>query len=176
MSVTAFIGDVGSGKTASAVREMLIKQRETGFHILTNMNLNPDYFDYTLITFQDVLEMGKKGEGLHNKILFFDEFHIFADSRTSMKNKVITHLLLLSRKLNIYLYYTTQYLNNIDLRIRNVTNVVVECHTQEHPETGVMLTLNKINNRKMNKIITANSIFETKNVFNLYDTNELIQI
>lgn len=175
MAITGFIGDIGGGKTASMVREAYIKHIQEDKKIISNMRLN---FNHQYITLDNFMSMIDNKENLTDCILLLDELHIWLDSRTSMskRNRVVSYLLLQSRKLSIDIFYTTQYITQVDVRVRNLTNTLVECYTDVSPEDSEKYTLNIVNIRKINKMITRKHIFKTRYVYNLYDTNEVISI
>ncbi len=172
--IVGFIGDIGGGKTASLVKEVYIKYL-SGRKIFSNIKLN---FPYTHVSQEDLLEMASGGFNLQDGVLVLDEIHIYLDSRTSMskENRVITYFALQTRKVGVDLYYTTQYINQVDLRLRNLTNALIECYTQENSETKEKYTLNVIRMRKINKVITKKIIFQTSKVYNLYNTYEVVSV
>ncbi len=173
--IVGFIGDIGGGKTASMVREAYLKHLKDGTKIISNMHLN---FEHEFITLDDFMLMVENKEGLNDCILLLDEMHIWIDARTSMskRNRAISYFALQTRKASVDLYYTTQYLIQVDVRIRNLTSMLIECYTQDHPLTNEKLTLNIIHNKKINKTITKKHIFKTRYTYNLYNTNEIISI
>ena len=171
--ICGFIGDVGSGKTASMINEAYYLHVTTGKKVISNLHLN---FDHEYITLEDFLTMVDNKEGLQDCILLLDELHIWMDSRTSMskRNRAVSYFGLQTRKVSVDLFYTTQYINQVDLRIRNLTNVLIECYTSKSKVNNENYTLNVIHVRRTNKTSTLKHIFKTSNVYNLYDTNEII--
>lgn len=173
--IAGFIGDIGGGKTASMIRDVYIKYLQ-GRKIYSNIKLN---FDYEPITIEDLIAMSEGKIDINEAVIVLDELHIYMDSRTSAskRNRIISYFGLQTRKMDVDLYYTTQYINQVDLRIRNLTNCLVECYTTDSPyEKDVKYTLNIINYRKINKVVTKKSIFKTNNVYSLYDTKEVVRI
>jgi len=173
--IAGFIGDIGSGKTASMIREVYLKHINKGIKVISNMNLN---FPHEYVTFEDLMLMVENKTHLQDCILVLDELHIFMDSRTSMskRNRVLSYFALQTRKVSVDLYYTTQYLIQVDIRIRNLTSILVECYTSTSPLTNEMLTLNVIRKKKISGVTTKKHIFKTRFVYSLYDTNEVISI
>jgi len=172
--ISGFIGDIGGGKTASMVKEVYIKYLQ-GRKIYSNIKLN---FPYTPITRDNLQEMATGGFNLNNGVLVLDEIHIYIDSRTSMSksNRIITYFALQTRKVGVDLYYTTQYIDQVDKRIRNLTNNLIECYTEVNSLTNEKFTLNIYRIRKINKVIVKKIIFPTRIVYDLYDTFEVVNI
>ena len=160
------------------IRDAYIQQQLTGKRIISNMSdLNPDYFNFEFITLDDFMNMVENNVGLNDCILLLDELHIWLDSRTSMskRNRTISYFALQTRKEDVDLYYTTQYLIQVDIRIRNLTTHLVECYTQEHPVAKEQLTLNIVRIRKINRMVTQKLTFWTRLVYELYNTKEIIK-
>lgn len=64
---------------------------------------------------------------LQNASVGVDEFTLYADSRSSMGNKLISYFVLQTRKRNVCLYYTTQNIQMIDRRVREHTQIFIFC-------------------------------------------------
>jgi len=60
-------------------------------------------------------------------VLLLDEIWVTADARQSQKyeNMLISSMLLQSRKRKCDVFYTTQYINQVDVRIRAITNMII---------------------------------------------------
>lgn len=122
------IGKQGSGKTALITK--FIKDNYTeGMKVFSNYSLIG--IDYTPITFDSTLERDKDKLDVliqlredpnyfNNSIMAFDELHIYFDSRDFMKenNRIMQTFFSQLRKRDILMLGTTQYIMNIDVRIR----------------------------------------------------------
>lgn len=176
--IAGFVGNIGSGKTLSMVKKAY-EEFLKGKTIYSNIHLNFDYIPYTI----DDLESWAKGEKiLSNIVLLMDEAHIYLDSRSSMRkrNKFVTYLMLQTRKLGCDVYFTTQFFDQIDKRLRNLTTAIVECYTKTttvpfNSSEKIVKTLNIVHLRKTGGIVTRKYTFQSNNIFKLYNTLEIVQ-
>jgi len=113
--IIGIIGELGIGKTLSGVKEAY-KAYKSNLTVFSNHPLN---FEHTKITHPDQFECLKNG------FVFVDELWHMLDSYNSNteKAKFITRILLRSRKKDIHLCYTEQYLKQVHKRIRRVTDI-----------------------------------------------------
>ena len=188
--IRIYIGLLGSGKTLSMVKDMY-NDNKNGRKIVSNLILK---FTKNQIS-QDFFEKfasGKKEE-LFNVTLGLDELHIFLDSRrsTSKRNTYLSYFILQTRKRDVVLRGTSQFFNQIDLRLRNITDYLTQCEalikqgnkfikvtpvkaisglTEEETEN---LWIKNTTIDRSGKVINK-SIFKAKPYFNLYDTNQII--
>lgn len=123
--ILGFIGRMGSGKTLSMTREIK-KYKNKGFHIITNYDVS---FADESLDFDKLYKMAENQEPLNNVVIALDEIHILLDSRSSITktSKVMTFWLNQTRKMNVKLFYTTQYAHQIDKRLRFGTDIFVYC-------------------------------------------------
>jgi len=117
--IIGFFGELGVGKTLSAVIQAYQDYANKNLKVFSNIWLN---FPHKPIkTPYDLLEV-------HNGSLLLDELWHLADSRrtSSLLNDVIGLLLLRSRKRNFNVYYTQQYFLQVDIRVRYITDYWVK--------------------------------------------------
>lgn len=170
--IAIYVGSMGSGKTLSMVRQAYEYYLD-GYKILSNMKLN---FPYQKITSKDIVEFAKNKKGLYNTIVLIDELHIFLDSRrsASRKNLIGSYFITQTRKQKVKLLGTTQHRHQIDRRVRDNTDLFIDCEKIELPTTlngkKVLLFTNHINTRESYEKVR----FVGNKYFNLYDTEELI--
>lgn len=164
--VVGIIGDRGAGKTC-LLTSLLYIDYKLGNKIICNYGVK---FPATYMSFSKVAELP---ESLMRATLGFDELGIGADSRQffSKRNSSIGKLITQIRKRKCLLYYTVQRLNLIDKRIRQQTDNFILM--EKTPKTG----------RFMMRMINAatgeleyKSLFDGRNFFELYDTNEIIEL
>jgi len=118
MVLFAIVGELGSGKTLAltylAWNNWLKKQRK----IYSNYN----FYGFPFTPVKSVFNIDKMREG------FFagDELWLWLDARCSKKekNRIISSILLKSRKRGITIAYTTQTIGQIEKRIRDITDFV----------------------------------------------------
>lgn len=163
---------MGSGKSLSMVRYAYLYHR-AGYRILSNIKLNFPYETYTL---QNLIDFANSGIGLRKVVILLDEAHIFLDSRSSVskRNRIISYFLLQTRKKGCHLYYTTQRFGQVDKRLRENTDVTINCSSKKNKD-GEQYTLNEVNILTDNGIRTERLIYQSNKYFELYDTYEVVQ-
>ena len=113
--ICGFIGKMGSGKSLSMTKE-LYKYYKNGHKIVSNYGLS---FPHEQMNFETLYEKAENQEALDNVVIALDEVHIVLDSRSGMSSvsKMITFWLNQTRKMGVKLFYTTQYLHQVDKRL-----------------------------------------------------------
>lgn len=162
-------GALGSGKTLFMTR-CLYKEHKKNVNkdIATNYNLHG--IKYRFIDAKELFDLKKS---LQDTILGIDEMHIFLDCRDASRNKQMTHFILQTRHLGVHLYFTTQDISQVDIRLRRMLDILVYC-TQTHIENFFKV---KIIDYRDTLSITANTfIFDGSPYYDMYDTRELIDI
>ena len=173
--IIGYVGNIGSGKTLSAVIE-LYKLYLDGMKIYSNIHLNFPYYPLTLDILLSYVETKKNLDG---SVIFIDEVHMWVDSRNSAnkRNRILSYVWLQSRKRHCNYFFTTQYEDQIDKRLRRVTEILVECNKLRYSEVeSEYVFLNTINIKKNRNIIQKKRFFYGDEWFNLYDTNEVVKI
>lgn len=183
--IIGFLGDMRSGKTLSAVKE-LKKLYDKGYNIYSNIHLNFPHKRITLEQLETIVENGV-GFGDDDAVVFVDEWHInFGDSRTSMtkKNRIISYFLLQTGKLGrssdygLILLYSTQYAENIDRRLRKATALTCFCEKFKFNQNGIIRNVFK---NEYHQIINGEEyireeIFFGDKYYSLYDTREIVSM
>lgn len=128
MVLIGFIGSMRSGKTLMMVIELLKKHQE-GKELYTNFHLN--YVDYNRLEAND-LDIAIRSDttlDFENAVFGIDEIHVWLDSRSSSskRNKITSYFMNQSGKLNTYVFWTSQFLRQVDIRIRLNTQIVYKC-------------------------------------------------
>lgn len=169
--IIGFIGKMGSGKTISMTREAF-KYHLKGYSVISNFHLN---FPHQEIEFEKLYEMAEAQEQLENVVILLDEIHIILDSRSGMSktSKVMSFWLNQTRKMRVKMFYTTQYLHQIDKRLRSGTDLFVFCDGLTVNKNGkkYFICCNEISmeDKVKKEIFIGNDFFE------LYDTNQVIK-
>lgn len=118
MVLFAIIGELGSGKTLALSYLAWSNWFKRGRKIFSNYN----FYGFPFTKVNSILDLDKMKDG------FFagDELWLWVDSRTSKKdkNRIISNILLKSRKRDIVIAYTSQTIMQIDKRIRDVTDFI----------------------------------------------------
>ena len=171
MTIIGYIGRMGKGKTLSMTRE-LYKHYLQGYKIISNYHLN---FPHRLVDFETLFGMAERQETLDKCVIALDEVHILLDSRSSSSkaSKVMTFWLNQTRKMGVKLFFTTQYLHQVDRRLRSGTDILILCDGQHIIKDGTEWFV-------CNNIIsfgdeTREEMFVGNEVFTLFDTNQVFK-
>lgn len=124
MVLIGIVGEMRSGKTL-LMSILLYKEHLKGRKVLSNYRLAFPHEPLDLNDL-DLAIRGKNTDRFENAVLGLDEFHLAMDSRSSgqKRNKMISFLILQSGKLRSSWYYSTQFLRQIDVRVRLNTQIL----------------------------------------------------
>lgn len=123
MPIIAVLGRMGQGKTLTATY-LCYRAYKEGRKVYTNIKFNFPYEKLTKEFFTDYAHAGKQ---INDCIVFIDEAYVYLDSRmsASKRNKTLSYFLLQTRKKNVTLLVTSQFLGQMDVRFRNNIDVIV---------------------------------------------------
>lgn len=164
MVLLAVIGNLGSGKTLAL----------TYLAWRNHLKCQKIYANYDLKgiphkKINTIEEITKMNHG------FFagDELWLWLDSRASMKRKnmAIGNILLTSRKKDVQIGYTAQSFNQVDIRIRRITDFIA-LPQLDASETICRLII--FSNPTLQVLRTYK--FRTAPIFKLYDTREIVKV
>lgn len=157
--LVGIMGKMGSGKTLSMsiIAEYLSKATKA-----------PLYANYGL---QGAEPLGSLNEvdQITGGILCLDELWLSMDSRAWKDNIRVSHWVNQTRKKKVVVFYTTQHIRQMELRVRNATDILIVC--EKKPE-GHWLTFIDYQYRAIGKrfLIESPSRF-----YPLYDTFEVLK-
>ncbi len=174
-SVVGIYGWKGAGKT-TALTLFLYLELLSGFrsNLFSNYKLK---FAFSWLNGHDMIELNTK---LNDSAIGIDELHEYADSRNSgtLQNKRVSDFFLQSRHTKSNVYYTTQYKDQVDKRIRRITDIDVVCENlfkdldQDGDDDCFRIT---ITDRRQTEVTTPKEIvFYAKPIFDLFDSTERI--
>jgi len=175
--IIAIVGAIGSGKTLFMTRcayKEYIKNKERvenkHVQIITNYKLKG--IPFRTIKANEMFELKST---LINSRMFIDEMHIFMDSRSSQSsnNKALTHFILQTRHLDTHLYFTTQDIGQVDIRLRRQLDLLV--HTAKTAYEG-LYKITIYDYTDMMNITNVVKVYDGRNYYNMYDTKEIIDI
>ena len=166
MTLIAVVGDLGSGKTLYMTRKSLSIKRA----IYSNYKIKvPNYKELTIL---DLLELPE------HIVVFLDDAYTWLESRTSGKklNRILSYIILASRKTFTDVYASCQLFNSIDLRFRDQANKMVICKRTKY---GFIYQIRKkvLTQQLKLKIITKTYFFSNTNAkyyYPYYDTLEVV--
>lgn len=170
--VTGICGHKGSGKT-TLLTFFLISEIEQEIK-------NKCFCNYSLkipFTWLNAYDMIEHMEIFENSTIGIDELHEYADSRSSgtLQNKRIADFFLQSRHTSSNVYYTSQFIDQIDKRIRRITDIEVLCenlHIDTDNDGDDDLFRFTIYDTRTLKF--EERMFYAKPIFSMYDSKERI--
>ena len=174
------LGKQGSGKTAFITKH-LVDNLNKDRKVFSNYSLF-EGIEYQKITFDNyreryAIDILKKLEEnpnfFNNSIMLLDEIHIYFDSLDFMKsnNRKLHIFFSQLRKRNILLLATTQYILNLDIRIRRQALGVFQ---MTNIKDGIFKAeLHEIDGYYTHYI--RSDLYNLTDYFKYYDTNEIIQ-
>lgn len=170
--IIGYVGTRGRGKTLSCVREAY-EHYLKGYAIYSNIKLNKKYFKkYDMLDGQMLIDYVTGDKQFKKAFFILDEVHAYIDSRmsASKKNVIISYFILQTRKRNVRLGYTTQFIDQVDKRLRQPTEVMVQC-ANILGEKGLYQS-NTVIHKETGRIYKDN--FFANDYFDYYDTDEIV--
>lgn len=134
--IMGFVGKRGDGKTlamtAALFRAHTFERTifsNYGLHFPDESTANPSYIP---LTADMVSDFAKSDSGLIDAAIGIDEIHVWLDSRMhgSKRNRVASYMLTQTRKRSVDVFYTTQFLHQVEKRVRDNTDIIVECRNR----------------------------------------------
>jgi hypothetical protein len=172
--VVGIYGYKGAGKTTVLTLflwlEFLSKLRQ---RLYSNYKL---LFGGEWLQGRDLIELSDK---LNDSAIGIDELHEYADSRNSgtLQNKRVSDFFLQSRHTRSNVYYSTQFLDQIDKRIRRITDIDIVCENcfidSDHDGDDDVFKINMIDRRRPD-MGSITKVFYAKPIFDLFDSTERI--
>lgn len=125
MPIIGIEGGISQGKSVALTYFGLEEHVNLGKHIFSNFRLYG--VPYTLLTFDDLLEMAESKVELENAVILIDEAHIWFDSRASASklNRTFSYFVLQTGKQDINLYWASQDAGQVDPRLRKRTDIAI---------------------------------------------------
>lgn len=170
--IISISGHKGSGKTTLLTfflySEYTEKIKEKVF---SNYGLK---FHFKWLNAFDMIE---NTQLLENSSIGIDELHEYADSRSSgtLQNKRISDFFLQSRHFSSNIYYTTQFIDQVDKRIRRITDIdiFIENMYIDSDNDGDNDLFSFVIYDTRNREITKRVFYATP-IFKLFDSKERI--
>lgn len=173
MFVWVFQGNLGEGKTfGMSVFAHYYAARARRAGIKVDLYANYDLQgSYHIRDYKDFYKVAKS----ESSIILLDEAHVNLDSRLFSRgmNIYMTQFMFYLRKLNSSLFMTTPHIKNLDSRMRQLTNILVDCHRLP---SGFMYDIydfqgERLLRRKFLPKYMANQIFD----IGIYDTHSIVR-
>jgi hypothetical protein len=170
--IIGMIGRMGTGKTLSAVR-YAYHFYKSGYTIYSNIHLK---FPHRYVGLQDLINLCNNQTYLEKSVMLIDEVGFYVDSRNSQskKNRLISLWIVMTRKLGVHVLYTSQKFHAIDRRLRDNTDVVIQCESKDYK--GNKYTKNLLMKQTEFGISLKSDVFKSSLYYDKYDTRELVKI
>jgi hypothetical protein len=164
-------GGLGCGKTLAMT--YLGYLAKTKYHSKVSSN----YFTKFADTFIDSEQSFNE---FRSGMMLLDEIWLWSDSRksSSKRNEIVNKIPLTSRKRRLIIVYTSQQLGQVDLRIRNITDIFVRVKLKIIKDTKGNPLLDqkgrplKICIMRFRKCPLRKIVFLANTMYDLYDTEE----
>jgi hypothetical protein len=114
MAVVGFVGTLGAGKTLMMSAVAVALASGSSRRLVSNYGLQGS----------EVVSSWDDLFAVRDAVVALDELQVLADSRAFKNNLGFTQWLLQSRKVGLDILFTTQHVNQVDLRVRNVLDFV----------------------------------------------------
>lgn len=172
-TIVGIFGMKGGGKTLVMTLFLILEwEMMKRPSVFTNYEVYPIHSQY--LTGEDMAELNRK---LSNSIIGIDELHEYADCRKShsLQNRRVSSFFLQSRHSNSNIYYTTQFKDQIDKRIRRITDVdvVVENMYIDSDDDGDVDMFHFVITDHRKQSVMHRTIY-AKPLFDTYDSVERI--
>ena len=175
MVIVIYLGRRGAGKTTTMVKDAYIEYMR-GRRVISNME-SLTFGEY--MSNEDIVKINKQSD-IENAVLLIDEMQIFFDSRRSMKksNLDFSNFVQQTRKRNIDIYGTTQFSNAVEKRVRDHTDITVRPQFLKNYNLFKVIYYDETAKEDLffTEAVKREIVFEPKQVFNLFDTNEKIVV
>ena len=164
--IISICGGLGSGKTLLMTR-YAHKEHLKGKQIFCNYNLN---FKHEKINLVNLLEIKPE---LQNSGIFMDEIYIYMDSRLSMakRNRMLSYFIFQTRKLGVTLYFTSQHIGQVDVRLRNMIDILCVCKQTIKKD---WFKIDMVDYRDFPYVRQKTFIYNASVYYHMYDTKELV--
>lgn len=157
--LVGIMGKMGSGKTLSMsiLASYLSKKFNT-----------PLYSNYGLKGAKRITSLSELWK-IDSAIFCFDEMWLTMDARLWKNNVFLSRWINQTRKKKMIIFYTTQHIRQIELRVRNATDILIYCQKEKD---GHQLQFIDFQYQQMgNRYLLSNPA----RFYYLYDTYEVLQ-
>lgn len=138
-----------------------------GLTVFSNISLSFPHEQYDA---KMIEQFASDKNPLNHSVVLIDEAHVLLDSRSSFtkRNKIISYFILQTRKRDVHVLYTTQSFHQIEKRLRDQSDMIIECRFSKTSNT----VLQTITDTATFKVVKR--VIDIEPVFKLYDTNAIV--
>lgn len=171
--IILYKGSRGKGKTLTLVKDAYIFYK-LGYRVISNF-----YVKFAEnIDNEEILKLNRESK-IRDCVLAIDEAQLFFDSRnfSRKENKDFSNFVQQIRKRNIIILFTTQYVNTVDLRLRQHIDVVAYPKYDEEKKLCVVkyYDITKLEDEENENMIPTSVVFKPERIFNMYNTYEMLK-
>jgi hypothetical protein len=173
MPLIAVLGGLGSGKTLFLTWQGLKYSKNPNHEVYANFHIfKPEIRFISPLDFVKLSQTTRKDK---HYIVLLDELYGWLDSRCSASkvNRLLDVIGLQSRKLNMVIFYSAQLGSTIDLRYREITDIVVKC--EQIPKYGFYYEVYRQTWKGVKKRKFFLPLWVAKMFWQYYDTSEIIK-
>ena len=157
--LVGIIGRQGSAKTLIMSGLAHLIQHKTGLPIFAN---------FRSLTGSTYVSAISQVANLNDAILCLDELHTTMDSRAFKDNLTMTYFVTQIRKRGLLTLYTTQKFGQVDKRVRDQTDILIECAKTKEGRQFTFMDL------YTNRVGKRFRLTEMDQFFSLYNTREVV--
>lgn len=174
--IIAIVGSIGSGKTLM-MTYLLSQYHKKGMDIITNYRLK---IPHKLVNREIIKNYADANTPLKDCVLGLDEAQILLDCRTSYKNILISYFILQTRKRKVLCLYTTQNFLNVEKRLREQTDYILQCTPVYEKVNGekrllaVKILITQYYGHDRYKDLRRLVFRHPERIYPLYDTYEIV--
>jgi len=172
MLIGAF-GGLGSGKTLILASYCCHVANNPKYEVYTNFIVKHPRI--TVVEPIDLLNINPKTEKV---LLGLDEVYSWLDSRMSQTkvNRFLSWIILQSRKRNMDIFYNAQLGSSVDLRLRDLTDIVIYCmRTSLNPKADFIYIVELNLGWKVKRAKFLLPYNKAKRFFKYFDTREIVE-
>lgn len=172
MLIGAF-GGFGSGKTLILASYCCHVANKPNYKVFTNFTVK--HKNITIVEPIDLLNINPTD---YNVLLGLDEVYAWLDSRMSQTkvNRFLSWIILQSRKRNMDIFYTAQLGSLVDLRLRDLTDIVIYCmRTSLKPKADFVYIMELNLGWSVRRAKFLLPYKKARKFFQYFDTREIVQ-
>lgn len=160
------MGKMGAGKTLSQTLLAIYLHLNTGVPLYANYGIKcPRHGDSCVKRINKLSDLW----ALDSAIVCLDELWLTMDARLWKDNVALTRFINQTRKKKLTLFFTTQHIKQVELRVRNGTDILI--FAEKKPEGHWLWFIDYQYGEIGKKMLLA----DASKFYHLYDTYEVLQ-
>jgi len=159
--LVGIMGTMGAGKTItmSILMEYL--------HYTLNAPLSANYG----LQNASLIKTTRQVWSMENGAFGFDEIWVTLDARSSKSNVLLSHWVNQTRKKRLIVFYTTQHIRQVDVRVRNGTDILI--FVEKKPEGHWLMFIDWQYRRVLRRYFIPHEVM--RRFHGIYDTYQTIR-